>query len=146
MGIDPQHVDRYRQLQSIFYNKISLPGRNVQGCIVLQLQEHGMLRRSVICEVKSNACANALLLPGRFQVHIQHEIIPRIQPPRHALRLHQRCGVGLPKKEVTIRIEALPGVNQDVHPRHPTLPVLRMRSPQRPRRIHNYVGVMHDAW
>ena len=70
---------------------------DLSGPVVLKLEQHRMLRWGSIGEVKANLGGSHLRLARKFEMHIEDQVIARIESPWHALRFNQHRRIGFPK-------------------------------------------------
>src|SRR5580698_4971730 len=97
VGIDTENLYIHRKAQRILDNKVALAGRDVKHAVVLKLEQHRMLRWGSIGEVKANLGGSHLRLARKFEMHIEDQVIARIESPWHALRFNQHRRIGFPK-------------------------------------------------
>ena len=106
--INTQEFDGYGQPQRVLDGKCVRAGWNVERLIVLQLQQHRLLRRRLVGEVKPYFCEYGFGLSGGFQVHVQDQVGTRIDLPLHPFRFGEHRRIGLPEEEMAIGSNALP--------------------------------------
>ena len=118
--------------------------RDVERPIVLQLQQHREPGRRPVGEVQADRRLQLLRLARWLQVHVQNEIGPSIDPPRHVIGLERRRRPRLPEEKVAVRFESI-GRDLDVHPFEPHLGIGLVASPRRARPVDDDVGVVDDT-
>ena len=120
-----------------------VPGRNVDGAVVLELQQHRVPGRWRMVEIQADHGPDHHRLARRLEVQVEDEVGIGIQPPRHAFGLAHRRRPRLPEEEVAVGLEAI-GLQDDVHAAEPGPRVARVLPPRGPRAVEEDVGVMHD--
>src|SRR5438876_7273391 len=105
MRIDGEDVHVYRQNQAIRYGEFPVAWWNVDGSIVLQLNEHGESGRRPRREVDSHLGLNCFRFPAWLQVKVEHEIGSRVQAPGHVIRLRAQDTGWLPEQEMRIGVK-----------------------------------------
>ena len=75
---------------------------------------------------------------------VEDQVVARIEPPWHALRLDQCRRIRLPEEEVAVGIEGVAGIEKDLHARDAGLPIGGMLLAKAAGAIDQHVGVMHD--
>ena len=77
-------------------------------------------------------------------MHIEDQVIARVEPPWHTLRLNQDRRIRFPKQKVAIGIKLVSRIDFQLHPWNALLPLRRVRAAKRCRAIDEDIGVMND--
>ena len=143
MGIDPEHVDVDGQVVVIGDDEVALSGRNVDGAVVLELEEHRELRGGLVREVEAHGGPDPLRLARRLQVHVENEVRALVQPPGHAGRLRYRGRPRLPEQEVAVGLEAV-RLQLHVHAREADAGIARVAPARGAGGVDEHIGVVDD--
>jgi hypothetical protein len=142
--VDAEHLHRHRQLDLVRYHEALGPRWDVEGAIMLELEQHGVARGRAVREVEAHLRLHRLGLPRGLEVHVEDEVGPRIEPPGHVRGLFVGQRPRLPEQEVAVGIEAL-GLHGQLHPREARLGVEGVAPARGLRPIDEDVGVVGDA-
>ena len=112
VGVDAEEVDGDGELEFIFDDEVGVAGRDVEGGVVLKLEEHGLGGGGVVGEVEADAGADGLGLAGGLEVEVEDEVVAGVEAPGHGGGLDEGGGVGLPEEEVAVGVEAVAGVDE----------------------------------
>ena len=116
MRIDRQHIDVERQPEIVSDYEIASARRNAERRVVLQLDQHRVLRLRHGREVQADRRLHQFWLAGWVHMDIQYQVVTWIEAPCHTVRLDCRDAARLPKEEVPVRIEGVASDGQ-VHAR-----------------------------
>ena len=141
--VDAEHVHRHRQLELVGHHEIRGPGRDVEGPVVLELHEHREPGGLHVGEVETDLRPHGFGLARGLEVHVQDEVGPRVEAPRHVRRLLAGRAARLPEEEVAVRIEAL-GFDRDFHAGESRLRIEGVAPPRGLRPVDQHVRVMRD--
>ncbi len=112
LGIDGQRV-------LVGHHEVGRTGRDVDGPVVLELEEHGEPRRRRLGEVEADDGADHFRLARRLEVQVEDEVGVLVDGPGHAFGLGDRGRAGLPEQEMAAR--GAGAIQQDVRVMHHAL-------------------------
>ena len=144
VGIDAQDLDVDRQTQLILHNEIAIAGGNVELVIAVELQQHRMNRRWLVSEIQANLRVDDFRLAAGLQVHIEDEVVARIEAPRHSGWLHEHGRVRFPEQKMAVGIESVAAIQIQLHARHSVLPVIGVGTAERCGAIDEHVGMVDE--
>ena len=112
--INSQDIHVYRKAEVIRDEKVTRARCNVQGPVVLELNEHRKLRGWRIRKIESHSGLYRFGLARWFQVDVQYQIVAWVEAPGPARGFTVRSSAWLPKEEVAVGIEGV-GLERKVH-------------------------------
>jgi len=118
VGIDGEHHEIQRRAEIIAQQIVVVPGRNVDGPVVLEFHQHGIFRSGRIREVKADLSADYFRLSRGPEMDVEHEVHSGTGAPGHSVWLDHRRTAGFPGKKAAIGIKSVLG-NRQVHSRKP---------------------------
>src|SRR6266446_533395 len=86
-------------------HEIAGAGWDVEGAVVLKLNQHRKATRRPVRKVEAHHRLDYLLLPRRLQMQVENQIRAGVEPPAHIVRRGFDERTGLPKQEVGIWFE-----------------------------------------
>jgi len=143
LRVDGEELHVERQLEVVGDEEVLHPGWDVEGAVVLELQEHREARLGLVVEVQADQGPDLLGLARGLEVHVDHEIGSGLDRPCHALRFDERHRSGLPEQEMTFRVERC-GLDSQIHPAETRLRIPCVERSRGARAIDQDVRVMHD--
>src|SRR5262249_32047977 len=141
--IDGEHLNVDRQAQLIRDDEIARARWDVERAIVLELNEHGKLRRGFARKVQTDRRLHWLRLPDWLEMGVQYQIILWIEAPRHPGRLLPWRSARFPKEEMAIGIEGL-AFERQIHAREAFAPGC-LTETRRAGPIDQQVRMMHGV-
>ncbi len=138
--IDRQNFRIQRQTEVVRNRKIARARWNIERCIVLKLHQQRKLRFGPVGEVEPDGRPHLFRFPRRLQVHIQHQLVARIEPPREPVPLHMRRAARFPEQEMAIGIERA-AHNHQVHSAE-ALSRRGFLQARRSRAVHQQIGMV----
>src|ERR1700733_400769 len=84
MWIDSEDVYVYRKFEMIFDDKGRVARGDIEGSVVLKLQKHGVRCGRFVGKIETDGGLHSLGFAGRFQVHVEDEIVAGVESPGHA--------------------------------------------------------------
>ena len=121
--VDAKEMDGYGQGELVVDGKCVYARRDVEGCIMLKLEEHGVLGCGGRAEVEADAGSNAFWLTRGFQVHVEDEVVTGVEMPLSSPWLGDGGRVRFPEEEVAVGVEGGSSVDVEFHAGDAGLPV-----------------------
>jgi hypothetical protein len=116
--VDGQHLGVDGQRELVGHDEVRRVGWNVDGPVVLELDQHGEPRGRRVREVEADGGTDHLRLARRLKVQVQDEVGPLVDRPGHVGGLGHGGRAGLPEEEVAVRLEGI-RLQLHVHAREP---------------------------
>ncbi len=114
VGVDGEHVHVHGEGELVPHHEGALLRGNVEGPVVLELQEHGEAGGSLVGEVEADPRPHELGLARGPKVQVEHQVGAAVEAPGHPRRLLVGRAARLPEEEVAVRVEAC-GLGREVH-------------------------------
>ena len=145
VGVDGEEVYVGGEFEGVLYGEAGGAGWDVECGVIFKLEEDGELGGGGWGEVEADAGANGLGLAGGLEVHIQDEVVAGVETPGLGGGLDEGGGVGLPVEEVTVGVEGVAGVDEDVHAGDAELPVGGVGVAEGGGAVDGEVSVVNDG-
>ncbi len=143
MGVDREHVDVHGQDVLVGDDEVAGSRRDVEGAVVLELEQHRKEGGGLGGEVKTDRGPHELGLARGPEVHVEDQVGPRVEGPGHPRWLFVGQGARLPEEEVAVGVEAF-RLGRDFHAPEADFGIGGVEPPHRAGAVEQEVRVMTD--
>jgi len=114
MWVDGEDI--HADWEMVCHLKVAIAGRDIEGSIMLQLEEHRKQCWGLGSEIEADRGLDAFRFSLGLQMQVENQIRAGVETPAHPLRFGLEHRTGFPKQEMGIRVEHIrAALSGDVH-------------------------------